>query len=158
MSLEAPIILLILATPIYFFSKWILKILKFGDNTSRKYLALILAAVLSFTLYVTIGLILIYSIFYYPEIPFNQQEWSKNTEERYKMSSDIIKSEMLIGKTKAEVIELLGEEDFYSGDDKDENHMIYYLGYVPGIASIDPDILEIFFEDGKVVAVSQRGT
>ena len=113
---------------------------------------------MSFTLYVAIGLILIYSIFYYPKIPFNQQEWSKNTEERYKMSSDIIKSEMLIGKTKAEVIELLGEEDFYSGDDKDENHMIYYLGYVPGIASIDPDILEIFFEDGKVVEVSQRGT
>ena len=155
MSLEVPVILLILATPIYFFSKWILKILKLGNITNRKFLAVIPAVILSPILYVAIILIWLCSISYYPKIPFNQQEWSKNTEERYKMSSDLIKSGILIGKTRAEVIELLGE-DFDTYDD--ENHIIYYLGHVPGLISIDPDILEIFFEDEKVVKVSQRTT
>jgi len=60
----------------------------------------------------------------------------------------------LIGKTKDEVIELLGD-DFYSYD---ENHIVYDLGFVPELLNIDPDVLDIYFENGKVVKVRQYGT
>ncbi len=68
------------------------------------------------------------------------------------MSKDIINSKMLIGKTKSEVIELLGN-DFSTYDD---NHIIYDLGFVPGLLTIDPDILDIYFNEDKVIRVEQH--
>ena len=65
-----------------------------------------------------------------------------------------VNSEMLIGKTKEEVIELLGD-DFYSYD---ENSIEYDLGFVPMLFNIDPDVLVIYFEKGKVIKVEQRQT
>lgn len=154
MSLEVPIILLIIAIPVYFLSRWILKRLKLGDEKNRKYFAIILATILSPLLYAGIIMIWIFSISYYPKTDFNKKEWNENKDERYKMSKDIIKSEILIGKTKTEVIELLGTE-YYSHD---ENHMGYNLGFVPGLLNIDPDVLDIYFEKGKVIKVEQRNT
>jgi len=154
MSPEVPVILLILAIPVYFFSKWILGILKFGNNENRKYLAIIPAVILSPVLYVGIILIWICSISYYPQTAFNPQEWNEKPDERYKMSFDIIKREILIGKTKVEVIELLGE----NFDTYNENHIVYYLGLLPGSFAPCPDILEIYFENGKVIKVRQRTT
>ena len=105
-------------------------------------------------MYVGIIMIWIFSVSYYPKTDFNKQEWNENKEERYKISNDIIKSEILIGKTKDEVIELLGD-DFYSYD---ESHIAYDLGFVPGLFNIDPDVLDIYFEKGKVVKVGQHET
>jgi len=154
MSPEVPIIILILAIPVYFFSKWILKRLKLGNSKNRKYLAIIPAIFLSPLLYVSIILIWIFSISYYPKTTFDRQKWDDNKEERYKMSKNIIESEMLIGKTKDEVIELLGN-DFYTYN---ENHIAYGLGFVPELFNIDPDVLDIYFENGKVVRVGQHRT
>ena len=154
MSPEVPIIILILAIPVYFLTKWIFKRLKLGNEKNRKYLAIIPTIILSMLLYVGIIFVFVFSISYYPKTDFNKQEWNKNKEERYKMSNDIIKSEILIGKTKDEVIELLGD-DFYSYD---ENHIVYDLGFVPELLNIDPDVLDIYFEYGKVVKVRQHGT
>ncbi len=154
MSPEVPIIILILAIPVYFLSKWILKKLKLGNHKNRKYLAIIPTIILSPLLYVGIIMIWIFSVSYYPKTTFNKQKWDEQIEERYKMSKDIMKSEMLIGKTKAEVVKLLGEDFNAYG----ENHISYYLGFVPRMFNIDPDILEIYFENGKVVKVSQRNT
>ena len=58
---------------------------------------------------------------------------------------------MLIGKTKSEVRGLLGEE----GNSMESDRWEYYLGFVPGIANIDPDYLEIEFKNGRVVSVVQ---
>jgi hypothetical protein len=154
MSLEVPIIILILTFPIYFLTKWVLMRLKLGNKNSRKYLAIIPTVILSPLLYIGIIMIWIFSVSYYPKIDFNKQEWNENKEERYKMSNDIIKSEILIGKTKEEVIELLGD-DFYFYD---ESHIAYDLGFVPGLFNIDPDVLDIYFEKGKVTKVGQHET
>ncbi len=70
------------------------------------------------------------------------------------MSKDITKSEMLIGKTKSEVIEILGDEENKMTDDT----WHYYLGFVPRFLSIDPDIIIIRFENNQVVEVTQRET
>ncbi len=154
MSPEVPIIILILAIPVYFFTKWILNKLKIGNEKNRKYLAIIPTVVLSPLLYVEIIMIWFFSVSYYPKTDFDKQEWNNNKEERYKMSKDIINSEMLIGKTKEEVIGLLGD-DFYSYD---ENSIEYDLGFVTMLFNIDPDVLVIYFEKGKVIKVEQRQT
>ncbi|MDD2799081.1 MAG: hypothetical protein PHV20_10845 [Bacteroidales bacterium] len=154
MSLEVPIIILILAIPVYFLSKWILKKFKLGNDKNRRFLAIIPTIILSPILYVGIVMIWIFSILYYPKTDFNKQKWDLNKDERYKMSHDIIEHELLIGKTKDEVINLLGS-DFYRYDD---NHVAYDLGFVPGLFNIDPDVLDIYFENGKVIKVEQHET
>jgi hypothetical protein len=154
MSIEVPIIVLILAFPIYFLSKWILKKWNFGNEKNRKYLAIIPSVVLSPIVYIGLIYLWIFSISYYPTNDFDKQTWESNPEERYKMSEDIIESKMLIGKTKQEIVELLGN-DFYSYS---ENHIAYGLGFVPGLFNIDPDVLDIYFENGKVTKVGQHET
>ncbi len=154
MSPEVYLIVIILAIPIYLLSKWALKKMKLGTVKNRKFLALIPTVILSPILYVGIIMIWILSMSYYPKSDFDQKEWMQNKEERYKMSGDIIDSELLIGKTKDEVIELLGN-DYYSYH---EDYMAYDLGFVPGLFNIDPDVLDIYFEKGKVVKVDQHET
>jgi len=154
MSPEVPLIILILAIPVYFLSNWILKKFKFGNDKNRKFLAIIPTIIIGPILYVGIIMIWIFSISYYPKTDFNKQKWESNKEERYKMSNDIIKNELLIGKTKDEVINLLGNE-FYKYDD---NHIAYDLGFLPGLFNIDPDVLDIYFENGKVIKVGQHET
>jgi hypothetical protein len=154
MSIEVPIIVLILAIPIYFLSKWILKKWNFGNEKNRKYLAIIPSVVLSPIVYIGVIYLWIFSISYYPTNDFDKQTWESNPEERYKMSEDIIESKMLIGKTKQEIVELLGN-DFYSYS---ENHIAYGLGFIPGLFNIDPDVLDIYFENGKVTKVGQHET
>ena len=154
MSIEVPIIVLILAIPIYFLSKWILKKWNFGNEKNRKYLAIIPSIVLSPIVYIGLIYLWIFSISYYPTNDFDKQTWESNPEERYKMSEDIIESKMLIGKTKQEIVELLGN-DFYSYS---ENHIAYGVGFVPGLFNIDPDVLDIYFENGKVTKVGQHET
>lgn len=153
MSLETPIIVFILAVLVYLLSKWILKKFRLGNDKNRNFLAILSAIIISPVLYIGVIIIWFFSISYYPNIDFNKHEWESNIEERYKMSKDIIQSELLIGKTKDEVVELLGN-DYYKYDD---NRIAYHLGFVPGF-SIDPDVLDIFFENGIVIKVEQHET
>jgi len=152
MSFEVYIIILLIAIPVYFGCKWVLGKLKMGKDGNRKYIAVVPTVILSPLLYVCIVTIWLFSASYYMEQAFQREIWIEDVEHRYKMSASLIENEMLIGKTKEEVVSLLGE-DFYSYN---ENYIGYYLGYVPGLAKIDPDILDIFFEDGRVIEVGQH--
>ena len=154
MSIEVPIIILILAIPTYFLSKWVLKKMKLGNNKNRKFIAIISALILSPIIYAGVIYLWMFSVSYYPSNDFNKQKWEANTEERYKMSENIIESKMLIGKTKEEITDLLGQ-DFYSYDEK---HIAFELGFVPGLFNIDIDVLDIYFENGKVTKVEQHRT
>ena len=151
---EIVVTILIFAILIYFLSKWILKRLKLGNEKNRKIISSIIAIIFSPTTYV--GLIVIWSSIanYYPKEEFSKVKWDNNIEERYVMSKDIIKNKILIGKTKDEVIELLGNEF----QKYDENHIAYSLGTVPGFFNLDPDVLDIFFGDARVIKVSQHNT
>lgn len=151
MGSEVPLILLILALPIYFLSKWLLRKLKLGNDKNRKYLAIFPAVILSPVLYAGIIIIWIFSVSYYPAKDFDKQKWQSNIEQRYEMSADIIVSKILIGKTKNQVIELLGND--YSTDN--DRTITYDLGHVPSLFNIDPDFLEIEFENGIVINVNQ---
>ena len=151
MSPEVPIIILILAVPTYFLCKWIMTKLKIGNDKNRRFLAFIPTVVLSPLIYVGLIMIWIFTISYYPTNEFDKLEWDSNTEERYKLSEDIIESKMLIGKTQDEVIQILGT-DFSSNSEK---MITYELGFVPGLFNIDPDYLEIKLENGIVISVNQ---
>ena len=151
MSPEVPIIILILAIPTYIFCKWIIGKLKIGNAQNRKFIAIIPTAILSPIVYVGIIMIWIFSVSYYSSSEFDQNKWNTNVEERYKFSRDIIESEILIGKTRSEAIQILGP-DFSTNN---ESRITYILGNVPGLFNIDPDYLEIQIENEIVVLVSQ---
>ena len=91
---------------------------------------------------------------YHPTHDFDKEKWFADKETRYNLSEDIIESEMLIGKTKSEVRQILGDEN---NTDQSDNWS-YYLGFKPGFANIDPDVLDIEFKDGKVIKVGQHET
>ncbi len=152
MSVEVPIIILILAIPTYLIFRWLLKKNKIGNDNNRKYIVIIPTIIISPIIYVGIVMIWIFSISYYPSDDFNKKEWNLNIEERFKMSEDIIESEMLIGKSRDEVINILGNN--YSTNN--ENMLSYELGFVPGLFNIDPNYLDIILKNGKVISVKQN--
>ncbi|PNW25906.1 hypothetical protein [Formosa algae] len=146
------IFILILAIPCFFISKWGLKKLDIGTSKNRKYIALFPTFILSPIVYVGLILLWMASASYYPTYEFNKRQWETHPEERYTMSEDLMDNKLLIGKTKSEIAVLLGN-DFYTYTD---NHIGYTLGFKPGFFNIDPDVLDIYFENGKVVRVSQH--
>lgn len=99
-----------------------------------------------------IGWILIAS--YYPERDFDQVKWQTDIERRYEMTDDLIDNGKLIGKTKNEIKLLLGQEEASF----DGSTWTYYIGFKPSLLGIDPDILVIEFENGKVLKCWTRGT
>lgn len=151
MSPVVPIIILILAIPIYFICFWGMKNMKAGTVNNRKWLALIPTIIISPVIYLGLTMIWIFSNTYYTSIEFDRTKWNSNIEERYRMSEEIIDSKMLIGKTQKEVIEILGTNySSYNG-----SRITYELGFVPGPFNIDPSYLEITFEKGFVVNVNK---
>lgn len=113
------------------------------------WLATIIAAPI---LYILIFLVIICYITYYPSKDFNQQQWMINKEKRYELSQNIIDSKILIGKSKGEIKQMLGDE----GNLENSDYWGYDLGFRPQLFGIDPDILNIEFKNEKVIAVSQH--
>ena len=62
-------------------------------------------------LYVSLIFIWISYISYYPERDFDKEKWNANIETRYEMTDDLIDNGKLIGLTKDDVRQLLGEEE-----------------------------------------------
>jgi len=90
----------------------------------------------------------------YPKKEFNKYNWEQFVDTRYTMSYSIIKKRILIGKTKDEVINLLGTKKCVI-----EHNMIRYsIGFLPAFFRDYPDSLEIIFENEKVIKVIQRGS
>jgi len=67
------------------------------------------------------------------------------------MTEDIIKRKILIGKSKREVLQILGDTDSTGA-------ILYYSVGITPYGGIDDDIIEIKIENGKVVNVKQRST
>lgn len=134
----------------YFFSVWLLKRMNMGRV--RWLVAVFPAAVLSPVIYFLTMIVIMFSSQLYIPRDFNKKEWVANEDERYKMTGDIIDNEMLIGLTRNEVFELLGEKP----GDNNFDCISYYVGHPGGmLANIDPDILKICFENDRVTEVTQ---
>ncbi len=119
----------------------------------------VLTAVVNFPIVFMLMLKITFAFIYWtPDREFNKERWMKSPSQRHEMSKEIIRTGMLIGKTHSEVFELLGEQ--YDGQSKtipaDKYSSVQYnLGFVPGPFNLDPDVLQIDFEDGVAVRVIQ---
>jgi hypothetical protein len=152
-GIEVYFILLALGIPTFFIWRWLFKKIIKVDKT-RKIATWTATLIATPLIYIGIIMLWLFSISYYPTHDFDQEKWFANKETRYELSEDIIESEMLIGKTKSEVRQILGDE----GNTDESNNWNYYLGFRPGFVIIDPDVLDIEFKDGKVVKVGQHET
>ena len=85
------------------------------------------------------------------EKQFQQSTWNNYPTERYTMRKHIIKSKLLIGKTKQEVIRLLGEPQASNLTGKD--HLIFALGKPPSFFDMNDAKLIVIFEDTVVIKV-----
>ncbi|RNI27506.1 hypothetical protein EFA69_15380 [Rufibacter immobilis] len=152
-SLDVYLIMILLGVPTFAFFRWVLK--KFIINTrTRRITTWATTIVATPVIYMGLIMLLLKSLSYHPRYDFKRERWMAAKEKRYELSSDIIDSKMLLGKTKPEVRQLLGDE----GNTDLSDHWNYYLGFRPGFANIDPDVLDIEFKDGKVVKVGQHET
>lgn len=144
-------ILLVFGAPTFFIWHWLLK--KSIKAEKKRKIATWTATLIT-TPIICIGIIMLLfsGISYHPTHDFDKEKWFADKETRYELSEDIIESKMLIGKTKSEVRQILGDENHSDQSD----YWGYYLGFRPGLFNIDPDVLDIHFKDGKVIRVGQH--
>jgi len=86
---------------------------------------------------------------YYPKKDFNETAWNTEVDKRFEMSKDIIDSDMLIGMDSVKLHQLLGRPDIV-----DSVSLQYYIGFIPGFISLDPDYLYLEIKADTVFDVS----
>lgn len=139
----------ILLVPSYYFWRWVVRKLRNGKDS--KLWAFLATAIVTPMLYAIGVYVWIMVVSYYPSHDFDAAKWAVDKEKRYEYTNDIINSRLLIGKTKEEVVSLLGNETH----DTSNNIWYYYVGSVPAVGSTEPDYLVIEFENDKAVKVYQ---
>ncbi|MEZ0608882.1 hypothetical protein ACAW74_10225 [Fibrella sp. WM1] len=153
LSIEVYLILLLLGIPTFFVWRWLLN--KFIKADKLRHITIWVATIVSTPLlYIGLVMLWLFSLSYHPTYDFDKEKWFTNKDKRYELSEDIIERKLLIGKTKSEVRQLLGN----AGNANESNHWVYQLGMKPGLANIDPDVLEVEFSNGKVISVRQYET
>lgn len=85
---------------------------------------------------------------------FEKVEWNKNPNERYKMTNDLINSNLIIGMNKKNVRDLLSNDCKYC-DDK-SNAWMYYLGEGKNTSDFKWEVLDVEFKSDTVFSVSIR--
>ncbi len=92
------------------------------------------------------------TLFYFNEWKFTQEDWKSAPGNRHEMVDDLIDSEILLHKSKPEIISILGEPN----SDTSENQDIfsYQLGKPPSFFSSKHERLLIVFEKDIVKNVS----
>lgn len=162
--MEALVVMIFLGVPAFFFWRWLIG--RRVTKTSTKNIYAVLVTVFATpVLYVFMILTWFLVATCYPENEFDKNQWQTSIETRYEMSEHIIESKMLIGKTKGEVRALLGTEgpqehgEWGRMNSDSSDYWRYYLGFKPSmLGPIDPDALDIYFKDGKVIKVEQHET
>ena len=100
-----------------------------------------------------IAFVLSTSLIYQFEERFDQERWQTQPGMRYKMADDIIEKQLLIGKTKREVIDMLGAS--YATTSLGKDVLVYRLGRPPSFSESKSEQLLVVFEDQKAIKVSR---
>jgi len=87
----------------------------------------------------------------YPDRDFDKAKWLKNKEKRYEYARDLIESGILLGKSKSEVLTMLGKD----ADTTRTDELGYDIGSKPAVNGVDQSYLVIDFKSGEVVTVSE---
>jgi len=147
-GIEVYFILIILGIPIFFIFRRLFK-KRIQSTKQRRVMIWMSTLVATPLIYLAIIILWTVCIESYPNRDFNRQQWLTDKDERYEFARDIVESQMLIGKTKRQVRDTLGDD----GNDLQSNDWHYDLGFRPEIANIDPDNLEIIFANDYVASV-----
>jgi hypothetical protein len=145
MSAEVPVIIVLIAIPTFFILGWILK--RFIKNKQTRNWTLIAGTVIIAPL---LYLVFVLAFFSYlsikPQHEFNKEKWLADKHSRFEMRDYIIESKILIGKSKSEIIDLIGKPE-----SKDTTELWkYYLGMSEAGFGVQINYLEITFENRKV--------
>ena len=108
-----------------------------------------------FLIFLIIGCFVVFLIKYNDNEPFSSINWKENPQERANMVDDLLASNILIGKSRIEVIDILGKHGHVSRSDYNKNTMFaYHIGIKKSL--IGPDIEQILiieFKDDKILSV-----
>lgn len=154
------LISLVILIPTYKIIKYLLIGLKIGNDITQGNIAILITLCLfPFILGGNWGA-RVMVMEYFQRHEFNQKIWLEKKEERHLMVNHMINSQMLIGKTKEEIVSILGKDYFmdcyYSFLDDSKECMNYEIGSVAKIFSTVPCVLMINFNEGKAIFVSQE--
>ena len=150
MSPEVPIIVLIIAIPTFFILRWILKrFLK--DKKTRNWTSFIGTIIIAPILYNGLIIAFFSYLFYEPQFDFEKERWFTDKNSRFEMSDDLVNSRILNGKTKSEIIELIGESE----NDNSTDIWIYDLGTSSAGFGWQFNSLRLTFKDGIVSDVKK---
>lgn len=146
----APIIILIIAIPTFFIFRWILK--RFVQNKKTHNLISIAGTIIvAPILYLVLNFAFFSYLFYEPQFDFDKEKWFADKHSRYKMREDIIESKILEGKSKSEIVEIIGKPE---SNDSIEL-WTYDLGMSDAGLGWQFNYLELTFKDGKVINVKE---
>ena len=103
-------------------------------------------------LVIFIAFIIATTLFYFNDWQFSSEEWKRAPSKRHEIVDDLIDSDILDGKTKQEIISILGEP--YPYINKDSDTLIYDMGTPPAFFEEKLELLKIVFEQGIVQDIS----
>ena len=139
---------LCLIIPSYFVLRKFLKGY-FAEKKERNFTSIGIAVLTSPIVFIIILFIYLSWFLYEPERDFDRQRWFTDEGLRYEMKEDIVDNKMLEGKSKNQVIELIGRPD-----NKDSlNIWNYYLGSSSAGLGWQYNYLKLIFEKEKVKEV-----
>ncbi|WP_431134553.1 hypothetical protein [Psychroserpens mesophilus] len=125
----------------------------------RKWLTFIVSLVLTpfIYFYMVYPMINIFSNYHHQKY-FSSELWKEEPALRYEISDNMLASETLTGKSKSEIILLLGTHEWLSWDDLKKNHDTnrwnYSLGIEPGAFNQEKECIELVFKNNKVTTVN----
>lgn len=153
--LSAVALAAITAIPLFFLFRLLFKTLKIKQRRKRNILSVLATVITIPGLYLGLLATVIMNLPDpgFDKIPFDKERWEDDPTERYRMVDYMIDKDVLTGKTRAQVIDLLGEEFTNYNDD----HIAYYIGVIPGFVP-DPCVMDVFLKNGKVKRIAVRGT
>lgn len=149
-SIEVYVINLLIGVAVFFFFRWLLG--KFIADEKRRKRAVWAATIIATPLiYVGLILAMLASWSHVPKRDFSQEKWFSDKQSRHEMKENLMKSRLLEGKTKEEVVNILGGPTW--GDTT--NVWRYDMGTSSAGFGWKFHTLNITFENGQAARVEQ---
>lgn len=121
---------LVIGIVIFLLLKWLIG--KFIKKRNFKIIVSLITTLILTPIVFNISIPLFFSVLFYeyhPESKFDTIEWTENRSERHEMRKDLIESGILLGKTKSEIIKILGKPENNINIENDTlRNWDYYLG------------------------------
>lgn len=149
--------LLVIIILLYLIINWIVgKFIKKGiSKTIVTTVSSIILTPIVYSLFITIFFSFVFYE-YHPESKFNAIEWNENKNDRHQMRKDLIESKLLIGKTKNEVIGILGKPENYFKTEMDTlKNWNYSMGSEGHGMGWKFHSLDLYFKNEKIESIKK---